>query len=134
MCTTIPFMKNRFNFDDLLRTMAKLRRPSGCPWDREQTHRSLIRFLKEESAEAIQAIRKKDYENLCEELGDVLHQVIFHAEIAAEKGRFTMRDVVDTLCKKMIRRHPHVFGKKKLKTSEEVIAQWDEIKKREKRA
>src|SRR3954468_23930261 len=99
--------------------MARLRGKNGCPWDREQTHRSLVKYLKEESQETIQAIRKKDYHNLEEELGDLLLQIIFHAQIAQEAGRFTIRDVVRGLSKKLVRRHPHVFGKKKLKTAGE---------------
>ena len=126
-------MAKRYNYKDMLKIMAKLRGPGGCPWDREQTHKSLVKYLREESKEVEQAIRKKDYPNLCEELGDLLHQIIFHADIAQAKGRFTMNDVINELCKKMVRRHPHVFGSKKLHTAEEVIAQWDQIKAREKK-
>ena len=118
--------------NDLLRLMARLRAPGGCPWDRRQTHKSLVRHLKEESAEVAQAIRKNDTENLCEELGDLLHQIVFHAQLAREKKRFTMADVIDGLCRKIVRRHPHVFGKKKLKSVKEVMVQWEEIKRREK--
>lgn len=118
--------------NDLLRLMARLRAPGGCPWDRRQTHKSLVRHLKEESAEVAQAIRKNDTENLCEELGDLLHQIVFHAQLAREKKRFTMSDVIDGLCRKIVRRHPHVFGKKKLKSVNEVMVQWEEIKRREK--
>ncbi|MBL0349194.1 MAG: MazG family protein [Elusimicrobia bacterium] len=118
--------------NDLLRLMARLRAPGGCPWDRRQTHKSLVRHLKEESAEVAQAIRKNDTENLCEELGDLLHQIVFHAQLAREKKRFTMADVVDGLCRKIVRRHPHVFGKKRIKSVKEVMVQWEEIKRREK--
>lgn len=118
--------------NDLLRLMARLRAPGGCPWDRRQTHKSLVRHLKEESAEVAQAIRENDTENLCEELGDLLHQIVFHAQLAREKKRFTMADVVDGLCRKIVRRHPHVFGKKKIKSVKEVMVQWEEIKRREK--
>lgn len=124
----------RQNLADLQRIMTRLRGRNGCPWDKKQTHSTLVRHLKEESQEVVQAIRKKDPENLCEELGDLLHQIVFHAELAREKKRFTMADVVDGLCRKIIRRHPHVFGKKKLKTVDEVMVQWDEIKRREKLA
>ncbi|HMU75128.1 MAG TPA: MazG family protein [Elusimicrobiota bacterium] len=120
------------NLNDLLRLMARLRAPGGCPWDRRQTHKSLVRHLKEESAEVALAIRKNDPDNLCEELGDLLHQIVFHAQLAREKKRFTMADVIDGLCRKIVRRHPHVFGKKKLKSVKEVMVQWEEIKRREK--
>lgn len=118
--------------NDLLRLMARLRAPGGCPWDRRQTHKSLVRHLKEESAEVALAIRRNDPENLCEELGDLLHQIVFHAQLAREKKRFTMADVIDGLCRKIVRRHPHVFGKKKLTSVKEVMVQWEEIKRREK--
>lgn len=120
------------NLNDLLRLMARLRAPGGCPWDRRQTHKSLVRHLKEESAEVALAIRKNDPDNLCEELGDLLHQIVFHAQLAREKKRFTMADVIDGLCRKIVRRHPHVFGKKKLKSVKEVMVQWEEVKRREK--
>jgi tetrapyrrole methylase family protein / MazG family protein len=125
-------MKKRHSYPDLLRIMARLRAPGGCPWDRDQTHKSLIKYLREESAEVETAIRRKDMDNLCEELGDLLLQIVFHAEIAAEKKAFDMTDVVDALCRKMIRRHPHVFGKAKMKDAAEVLAKWDDIKKAEK--
>jgi len=117
---------------ELLRVQAKLRAPGACPWDRKQTHRTLLKHLREETQEVAQAIRKGDMENLKEELGDVLHQIIFHAQIAREKGLFTMADVVDGLCRKIVRRHPHVFGKSKAKSVKDVLVQWDEIKRREK--
>lgn len=97
---------------DLLRAQAKLRAPHGCPWDRQQTHRSLLNICGR-IQEVAQAIRKGDMENLQEELGHVLHQIIFHAQLAKEKGLFTMADVIDGLCRKIIRRHPHVFGRSK---------------------
>ncbi len=111
--------------------MARLHGPNGCPWDKEQTHESLIPYLQEESKEVEHAIRQQDDDNLCEELGDVLLQVVFHAQLAKESNKFDIQDVVDGLCKKLIRRHPHVFGKKKLNSPEEVLAQWKKIKKRE---
>ena len=117
----------------LLRIMARLRSPRGCPWDREQTHASIIQCLRDESAEVIGAIRKKNHHDLREELGDLLLQVVFHAQMAKEAGRFDFNDVVDTLCRKLVRRHPHVFGQRKLKDSAAVLKQWDKIKAREKR-
>lgn len=117
----------------LLRIMSKLRSPKGCPWDREQTHESIIRCLKNESREVIEAIQKKDFHGLREELGDLLLQVIFHAQLAKEAGHFHFNDVVQTLNRKLIRRHPHVFGKSKLKDSASVLKQWNEIKAREKK-
>lgn len=126
-------MKKRQGYGDLLRIMSRLRAPGGCPWDREQTHVSLIKYLREEAREVEQAIRKNDPENLCEELGDLLLQIVFHADIAADKGQFDMAEVVEALCKKLVRRHPHVFGNaKKMKDGAEVLARWDEIKKAEK--
>src|SRR4051812_12652853 len=100
------------SFDDLIRIMARLRGPGGCPWDRKQTHESLLKYLKEESLETAQAVRKKDWLNLEEELGDILLQVLFHAQLAAEKKRFTVHDVLDTLKSKLVGRHPHVFANK----------------------
>jgi tetrapyrrole methylase family protein/MazG family protein len=121
------------DFDDLVRIMARLRGPGGCPWDRRQTHRSLLRYLREESREVEQAVRRGDHENLREELGDLLLQILFHSQIAGEKGRFTIRHVVRDLGRKLVRRHPHVFGgAEKLRTAGQVVARWDELKKREK--
>lgn len=121
----------RLNFKDLTRIMARLRK--DCPWDREQTHSSLLKYLREESGELAAAVRKRDYANLREELGDVLLQVVFHAEIARQAGRFHIGDVVHDLCRKLVRRHPHVFGRKKLSTPGEVMKQWNELKAKEKR-
>src|SRR6266508_2537137 len=97
-------------FDELLRLMAKLRAPDGCPWDRKQTHESLKPYLLEETYEVLETIDRRDHTKLREELGDVLLQVIFHSQIAAEAGTFTVEDVLDVLATKLIRRHPHVFG------------------------
>ena len=115
--------------------MARLRAPGGCPWDREQTHRSLLRYLEEETAEVRGAVRRKDWGNLQEELGDVLLQVLFHADIAEERGDFTIHDVIHTLRAKLVRRHPHVFGKGKREvlTSDEVKKRWKLIKANEKK-
>jgi XTP/dITP diphosphohydrolase/tetrapyrrole methylase family protein/MazG family protein len=119
--------------EDLLRTMAKLRAPDGCPWDQEQTHASLVRCLIDEASELIDTIDRGDYPHMREELGDVLIQVVFHAQIAAEKGEFNFDDVARDINDKLIRRHPHVFGTGKLETSEQVIAKWEEIKATEKK-
>ena len=119
--------------DDLLQTMARLRAPDGCPWDQEQTHASLVRCLIDEVSELIDTIDRGDYPHMREELGDVLIQVVFHAQIAAERGEFTFDDVAREINDKLIRRHPHVFGTGKLQTSEQVIAKWEEIKATEKK-
>ncbi|MEY8354314.1 MazG family protein [Lachnospiraceae bacterium 54-53] len=121
-----------YTFEDLVNITNKLRSDHGCPWDREQTHESLKKCLEEESGEVLSAIDHKDMENLCEELGDVLFQVMLHSRIAMEHGDFTIHDVVNGICEKMIRRHPHVFGDKRVNSSEEGQALWNEIKMQEK--
>ena len=122
-----------YTFEDLYRLIELLRSPGGCPWDRAQTHESMIKCLYDECDEVVAAIKNKDDDNLCEELGDVLLQVLLHAQIAAEEGRFTMADVVDELAKKMVRRHPHVFGNAPIcENEEEGLARWKEIKALEK--
>ena len=120
--------------DDLKATMARLRAPDGCPWDQEQTHASLVRCLIDEVSELIDTIDRGDYPHMREELGDVLIQVVFHAQIAAERGEFTFEDVARDINDKLIRRHPHVFGTGKLDTSEQVIVEWEKIKATEKKA
>jgi MazG family protein len=120
--------------DDLLHTMARLRAPEGgCPWDQEQTHATLVRCLIDEVSELIDTIDRHDYAHMREELGDVLIQVVFHAQIAAEQGLFTFDDVARDINEKLVRRHPHVFGTGRLDTSEQVIAKWEEIKATEKK-
>lgn len=119
-------------FDEFVETIATLRGENGCPWDIKQTHESLKECLLEESGEVIEAIDKKDDENLCEELGDLLLQVVMHAQIAAEEGRFTMEDVVRGVNEKMIRRHPHVFGDAKVDSVEDGLKLWEQIKQQEK--
>ena len=122
-------------FEALVRVIERLRGPGGCPWDRAQTHKSLLRFLREESAEVREAVRKGDFENLKDELGDVLLQVLLHAELAREAGRFRIEDVLKGLKEKLIRRHPHVFrrsGRERL-TPQEVVRRWEKIKKTERR-
>ncbi len=119
--------------EDLLVTMARLRGPGGCPWDQEQTHATLVRCLIDEVSELIDTIDRGDYPHMREELGDVLIQVVFHAQIAAEKGEFSFEDVAREINDKLVRRHPHVFGNGKLDTSEQVIAEWEKIKATEKK-
>lgn len=119
-------------FEEVNHTLKVLRSPKGCKWDRAQTHETLIKNLREESEEVIKAIQNKDDENLCEELGDLLLQVLFHAHIAQEQKRFTLAQVINGLNKKLLRRHPHVFGNKKASTPEEALAMWKAIKAKEK--
>ncbi|MBQ5969177.1 MAG: nucleoside triphosphate pyrophosphohydrolase [Clostridia bacterium] len=124
--------KETYGFDDLVEIMAILRAPGGCPWDREQTHASIKRSLIEETYEVIEAINKDDKTLLCEELGDVLLQVVFHAEMEREAGVFDIGDVCDGICKKLIERHPHVFGETVVSGTDEVLDNWDAIKRRTK--
>ena len=119
-------------FDRLVELMHRLRSPGGCPWDAEQTHESLKRYLLEECYEVIEAIDQKDPDHLKEELGDLMLQPVFHAAIAAEKGEFTLDEVLDTVCAKLIRRHPHVFGDQVVRTADEQVERWEQIKKEEK--
>ena len=122
------------SFEELLMIMKRLRGPGGCPWDAEQTHESLTRYLLEETYEVIEAIDTRSPEHLKEELGDLLLQPVFHAAIAEESGTFTMHDVIQTLCEKLIRRHPHVFGDMQIADSAAQIENWEQIKKIEKGA
>ena len=121
------------NFDELINVMARLRAPGGCPWDAEQTYESLAQYLLEECYETFDAIQEAaqtgDTANLSEELGDVLLQVVFHSTIAKEKGDFTIDEVVAGVTEKLILRHPHVFGEAKLETADDVLQNWDELKK-----
>ena len=121
-----------YNYEELLDVIAQLRSEHGCPWDKAQTHESLIPCLRNECEEVVQAIEQHDEENLCEELGDVLLQVLLHARIAEEEGQFTMSDVVNGLAEKMVRRHPHVFGDEEYGSPEQNQARWEEIKRQEK--
>jgi len=122
--------------DELIAVLEKLRAPGGCVWDREQTHGSLVQYLVEETFELVEAIEAGDgpsrREELIEELGDVLYQVIFHADIAAEAGEFTLEDVARHMREKMVARHPHVFGDVTVTTSDEVVATWESVKAVEK--
>ncbi len=120
--------KNNYNFDDLVEIVKILRSPGGCPWDREQTHKSIRSNFIEETYEAIEAIDTEDTELLKEELGDVLLQVALHSQIESEKKSFNINDVCDGVCKKLIIRHPHVFGDVKADTTEQVLNNWDDIK------
>jgi MazG family protein len=125
------------SFDDLVAVMARLRAPGGCPWDREQTYASLAPYLLEETYETFDAIFEAEAgapENLREELGDVLLQVVFHSQIAEERGDFTVDDVIRGVEEKLVLRHPHVFGEKKLETANDVVQNWDELKKAERAA
>lgn len=121
-----------YSYSELLDIIARLRGGHGCPWDKAQTHESLIPCLRDECEEAVEAIENKDAENLCEELGDVLLQVLLHAQIAKEEGLFTMEDVVNGLAEKMVRRHPHVFGEEEFVSEEYNRLRWEEIKRAEK--
>lgn len=124
--------KENYDINDLVDIVEILRSPDGCPWDREQDHKTIRRDFLEETYEVIEAINKDDKDLLLEELGDVLLQVIFHTQIEREKGTFELSDVADGICKKMIERHPHVFGDVNAETSEQVLDNWDVIKKRTK--
>lgn len=121
-----------FSLTPLTEVMAALRSPGGCVWDLEQNHKSLRRYLVEEVYEVLEAIDLEDEKLLCEELGDLLLQIVFHARVAEESGAFTVQDVIDTVTEKMIRRHPHVFGDISVRDAAEVLVNWDQIKKAEK--
>ncbi|MDQ0157715.1 nucleoside triphosphate pyrophosphohydrolase [Robertmurraya andreesenii] len=119
-------------FSKLRQIIAELRGPNGCPWDKEQTHHSLKKYLLEEAYELIEAIQEEDYDHMIEELGDVLLQVMLHAQIGEDDGYFSINDVIESISAKMVRRHPHVFGDKEADTADEVVKNWQEIKKEEK--
>jgi len=125
-------MKRKAAIDDLLKVMAKLRAPDGCPWDREQSHRTLRRHAIEEVYELIDAIEAEDDHEMAEELGDLLLQIVFHCQLAKERGAFDFEKVCRMIVEKLVRRHPHVFGKTKVKDVDEVWANWEKIKKAEK--
>ncbi len=120
------------SFSTFKRIIEVLRGPNGCPWDREQTHQSLKKYLIEEAYEVLHAIDQDDIDNLIEELGDVMLQILLHAQIGKDEGMFTIEDVIESVSSKMVRRHPHVFGNTEAKTTEEVLTNWEEIKKKEK--
>lgn len=121
-----------YSFKDLVDIVAKLRGEGGCPWDAEQTHQSLKKSMIEEAYEALEAIDSGKGEKMADELGDLLLQIVFHAQIGAEDKEFNIDDVTTAVCEKMIRRHPHVFGQAVADTSEQVLINWEEIKKQEK--
>ena len=123
-----------YSYEDLLGIMARLRAPDGCPWDKEQTHASILSCLIEEAYEFVDAVERGDVPNMREELGDLLLQVVFHAQMAKEAGAFDIQGVVQGLCEKLVRRHPHVFGENRLESAGEVQVQWDELKRSEKNA
>lgn len=124
--------KDFYTVSDLVEIVRLLRAPGGCPWDAEQTHESIRRNFLEEAYEAVEAIDEKSPEHLKEELGDVLLQVLFHARMEEERGCFNLDDVADGICKKLIYRHPHVFGDAAVSGSGEVLANWEDLKRREK--
>ncbi len=127
----VPSRQNGERLLDLVRVMARLRGPGGCPWDHEQTHRTLARHLLEETHEVLDAIDDGDADRLRDELGDVLLQVVFHAQIAAEEGTFDVDDVAHAIVEKLIRRHPHVFGEVHVSGADEVLVNWEQIKAEE---
>jgi MazG family protein len=121
------------SFSKLISIMKKLLSDKGCPWDKEQTPQSLLKYMYEEAAEVEHAIKARDWQGVKEELGDLMLQIVFQAELANRKKLFDIDDVIKTLNAKLIRRHPHVFGSSKVKTPRQVLAQWHKVKKREKR-
>lgn len=124
-------MSKKYSFNDLLEIMEKLRGENGCPWDIEQTHESIKRSIMEEGYELIEAIDSGDGAKMADESGDLLLQVVFHAQIGKENGEYDITDVTDAVCKKLIHRHPHVFGDVNLETADEVLNAWDDIKKKD---
>ncbi|MBP3701580.1 MAG: MazG family protein [Lachnospiraceae bacterium] len=124
-------IEEKYTFEELLDIIKTLCAEDGCPWDRVQTHESLIPCLRNEAEEVVEAIDHQDMENLCEELGDVLLQVVMHSEIARKNGTFTIADVIDGVSRKMVRRHPHVFGDVKADTPEASLELWRQVKAEE---
>ncbi len=128
--------KEKYTYEDFLEIIKALRAPDGCPWDREQTHDSLRPCMLEEAYEFLSSVRiwaeTGSADNMCEELGDLLLQIVMHSEIAGEEGLFTMENVVDEISRKMVRRHPHVFGTTEVSGVSDVLNNWDDIKKKEK--
>ncbi|MBU1087317.1 MAG: hypothetical protein KKD05_07350 [Candidatus Omnitrophica bacterium] len=120
-------------FIELKQVFKTLLGPKGCLWDKKQTHQSLLGGLREETRELIQAIKSEDFNHIKEELGDVLLHVMFHSQIASQEKEFNIEDVIDGLIKKLKRRHPHVFGKTKVKSSAQVVRNWNQIKAKEKK-
>ena len=135
MDEVIKQMKNKekYSVEDLRKIVEILRSENGCPWDKVQTHKSIRQDLLEEAYEAVEAIDMESDEMLCEELGDVMLQVVFHSSIAEGEGRFTIEDVCTGVCRKLIERHPHVFGEIKVETVDDVLTNWDRIKQNSKK-
>ena len=126
-------MKDKYNVNDLVRIMEILRAPDGCMWDQAQDHHSIRQNFIEETYEACEAIDDNDTDHLKEELGDVLLQVVFHTQMEKEKGVFDLNDVADGVCKKLIFRHPHIFGDVKVGSTDEILSDWDDLKRKEKK-
>lgn len=122
----------QYTLEDFKKIIARLRAEDGCPWDKVQTHQTLKEAMLEEAYEAVDAIEKNDIQNLKEELGDVLLQVVFHSQIEQEQGNFNLSDVITAISEKMITRHPHIFSNEKVDTPQEVSQNWEQIKKKEK--
>lgn len=127
------YIKDTYRWEDLLAVVHKLRAPDGCPWDRVQTYESMKKCVADEAGEVIAAVDNGDFINLREELGDLLLQVLMYAEIARDRGEFTLDDVIDELAKKLVRRHPHVFGEETADTPAEGISKWNAVKLEEKK-
>ncbi len=125
-------LKDKYDFNDLLDIMAQLRGENGCPWDREQTNESLRIYMIEETYEVLEALDAGDKDKFCNELGDLLLQIVFHAQIAKECSEFDISDVTTEICRKLISRHPHIFGDVIADTPDEVVQNWEAIKKKEK--
>lgn len=124
--------KNLNQFASLVQVIADLRGPDGCPWDKEQTHQSLVQYAIEETYEMVEAIEQRDDPHICEELGDVLFQVVLHAQLAKDRGAFSIEDVIESITAKIVRRHPHVFAGVKVTGIEQIFENWDQIKAAEK--
>ena len=124
--------KNSYDFSDLCEIVDILRAPDGCPWDKEQTHASIRKGLIEETYEVVEGIDKNDDKIMCEELGDLLLQIVFHASISKDENAFDINDICTGICRKLIYRHPHIFSDVKAETSDEVLRNWDNLKKQEK--
>jgi tetrapyrrole methylase family protein/MazG family protein len=128
---SMSYKRRRDSFVALIDIIARLRGPDGCPWDREQTHLSLKPTLVEECYEVLEAVDEEDDKKLCEELGDLLMQIVLHAQIADDQGKFSIKDVLQGINTKLIHRHPHVFGEAKVSNSQEVILSWEALKQKE---
>ncbi len=120
-------------FTELKKVFKTLHGEKGCLWDKKQTHKSLLKYLKEETGEFISAVKNNDLRNMQEELGDILLQIMFHSQIASKENKFDIEDVIDGLIRKLKRRHPHVFGSVKVKSAGQIIKNWNKIKKAEKK-